>query len=114
MTTKRRSPPVWRPRRASGNGDSELCDRLPYSTSRNPLQLGPGTLAALRGIWWRQAGLGHRLPAEQGVIATNIGPHKPRLSELRRPKRRQQSSRSAFNGRACRCGFFATLENRKI
>ena len=30
--------------------------------------IGPGELAALRALWWHQAALGHRLPAERGVI----------------------------------------------
>ncbi len=33
-----------------------------------PRQIGPGELASLRAMWWRQAALGHRLPAERGVI----------------------------------------------
>ena len=30
--------------------------------------LGPEELAKLRALWWRWARLGHRLPAERGVI----------------------------------------------
>ena len=33
-----------------------------------PRPIGPGELAHLRAIWWRQAAMGHRLPAELGVI----------------------------------------------
>ena len=33
-----------------------------------PRPIGPGELAHLRAMWWRQAGLGHRLPAELEVI----------------------------------------------
>ncbi len=33
-----------------------------------PSQIGPGELASLRAMWWRQASTGHRLPAERGVI----------------------------------------------
>ncbi len=40
MTKRWRSPPDSGSRRASGNGDSELWDCPPYSTSRNPLQRG--------------------------------------------------------------------------
>ncbi len=28
----------------------------------------PDEIPELRGMWWRQAALGHRLPAERGVI----------------------------------------------
>ena len=35
--------------------------------------IGPGELAALRAIFWRQAALGHRLPAEIGVIVLEGG-----------------------------------------
>ena len=35
--------------------------------------IGPGELAALRALWWRQASAGHRLPAEIGVIAIEGG-----------------------------------------
>ena len=30
-------------------------------------------LPELRALWWRQAALGHRLPAEQGIIVITGG-----------------------------------------
>ena len=36
-----------------------------------PRPIGPGELAHLRAMWWRQAALGHRLPAERDVIVIN-------------------------------------------
>ena len=33
-----------------------------------PRPIGPGEIAQLRAMLWRQAALGHRLPAERGVI----------------------------------------------
>ena len=38
-----------------------------------PRPIGPGELAELRVMWWRQARLGHRLPAEIGIIAIEGG-----------------------------------------
>ncbi len=38
------------------------------------LPTGP-QLAEARALWWRQAALGHRLPAEIGVIAIEGGGH---------------------------------------
>ena len=38
-----------------------------------PRPIGPGELAELRSIFWRQAALGHRLPAELGVILLEGG-----------------------------------------
>ena len=35
--------------------------------------LGPGEFAQLRALWLRQAALGHRLPAEIGVIVLEGG-----------------------------------------
>ena len=35
--------------------------------------IGPGELAALRAMWWRQASAGHRLPAERGVVVIDGG-----------------------------------------
>ncbi len=44
--------------------------RLCACATREP---GPGELASLRAMWWRQAGAGHRLPAEIGVIVIEGG-----------------------------------------
>ena len=41
--------------------------KIPVSQLRHR-QIGPGELAALRGIFWRQAALGHHLPAELDII----------------------------------------------
>ncbi len=49
----------------SNNSDHNL--EIPVSQLRHR-PIGPGELAALRAMWWRQAGAGHRLPAEPGVI----------------------------------------------
>ena len=38
-----------------------------------PRPIGPGELAHLRVMWWRQAALGHRLPAQRGVILLERG-----------------------------------------
>ena len=38
-----------------------------------PRPIGPGELAELRLMWWRQARLGHRMPAEVGVIVVKGG-----------------------------------------
>ena len=38
-----------------------------------PRPIGPGEMAQLRVLWWRQAALGHRLPAEIGVIVIDGG-----------------------------------------
>ena len=38
-----------------------------------PRPIGPGEIAQLRAMWWRQAALGHRLPAEIGVIVLEGG-----------------------------------------
>ncbi len=40
-----------------------------------PRPIGSGELASLRALWWRQAALGHRLPAEIGVIVLEGGGH---------------------------------------
>ncbi len=47
------------------NSDPSL--KIPVSQLRHR-PIGPGELASLRALWWRQAALGHRLPAEIGVI----------------------------------------------
>ncbi len=33
----------------------------------------PDEIHELRALWWRQAALGHRLPAERGVIVVEGG-----------------------------------------
>ncbi len=53
---------------AAGSGDgSDHSLNIPVSQLRHR-PIGPGELASLRAMWWRQAGAGHRLPAEIGVI----------------------------------------------
>ena len=39
----------------------------------HPRPIGPGELAALRIIFWNQAALGHRLPAEAKIIVIEGG-----------------------------------------
>ena len=38
-----------------------------------PRPVRPGEVPELRALWWRQATLGHRLPAEQDVIVVDGG-----------------------------------------
>ncbi len=38
-----------------------------------PRPVRPDELPELRALWWRQAALGHRLPAELGVIVIEGG-----------------------------------------
>ncbi len=38
-----------------------------------PRPVRPDELRELRAMWWRQAALGHRLPAELGVIVIEGG-----------------------------------------
>ena len=38
-----------------------------------PRPVRPGEVPDLRALWWRQAALGHRLPAERGVIVISGG-----------------------------------------
>ena len=53
---------------AHGSGDGSD-DKLKIPVSQlAPRPIGPGELAALRVLWWRQASTGRRLPAESGVI----------------------------------------------
>ncbi len=49
----------------SDRSDTNL--EIPVSQLRHR-PIGPGELASLRALWWRQAALGHRLPAELDVI----------------------------------------------
>ena len=49
------------------NDGSDHSLNIPVSQLRHR-PIGPGELAALRTIFWRQAGAGHRLPAEIDVI----------------------------------------------
>ena len=78
-------PQPPRRRRGSPGGDgpsSEIiaadhCDRsdhtlnIPISQLHRPI--GPGELAALRAVWWRQASAGHRLPAEIDIVVIEGG-----------------------------------------
>ncbi len=58
---------------AIGSGDrSDTTLEIPVSQLRHR-PIGPGELAQLRAIFWRHAALGHRLPAERGVIAIEGG-----------------------------------------
>lgn len=50
---------------SSDNSDTTL--EIPISQLL-PRPIGPGELAALRARFWRQAALGHHLPAEIDVI----------------------------------------------
>ena len=53
---------------AAGSGDgSDHSLNIPVSQLRHR-PIGPGELASLRAMWWRQAALGLRLPAEIDVI----------------------------------------------
>ena len=52
---------------ASSSDGSDHGLEIPVSQLRHR-PIGPGELAALRAVWWRQRALGHRLPAEIGVI----------------------------------------------
>ena len=38
-----------------------------------PCPIRPDEIPELRALWWRQAVLGHRLPAETGVIVITGG-----------------------------------------
>ena len=64
--------------RASGSIAGIKSDRSEDSLTLDRVQLlhrpiGPGELASLRAIWWRQAGAGNRLPVERGLILINGG-----------------------------------------
>ena len=77
MPPDKRKPPA-RDRRLSegvllgGFDSSEHNLSIPVSQLR-PRPIGPGELAELRLMWWRQASAGHRLPAERGVIVIEGG-----------------------------------------
>ncbi len=45
---------------------------IPISQLRHR-PVGPGELAALRAVWWREASAGHRLPAGIDVIVIEGG-----------------------------------------
>lgn len=56
-----------------GSGDnSDTNLEIPLS-QLHPRPIRPGELASLGAMWWRQAGAGHRLPAEIGVIVVQGG-----------------------------------------
>jgi len=58
---------------AAGSGDGSD-NSLSFDPAQlHPRPIGPGELASLRALWWRQAALGHRLPAERGVILLEGG-----------------------------------------
>ena len=57
---------------ADSNDNSDPNLEIPVSQLR-PRQIGPGELASLRAVWWRQTALGHRPPAELGVIVVEGG-----------------------------------------
>ena len=38
-----------------------------------PRPIGPGEIAQLRALWWRQTALSHRLPAETNIIVMEGG-----------------------------------------
>ena len=56
----------------SNSDGSDTSLEIPLSQLRHR-PIGPGELASLRAMWWRQAGAGHRLPAEPGVIIVEGG-----------------------------------------
>ena len=56
--------------RSGDNSDATL--DLPVSQLL-PRPVRPDEIPELRGMWWRQARLGHRLPAEVGVIVIEGG-----------------------------------------
>ena len=79
MPPDKRKPPA-RDRRLSEGvllGGFDTSDHsLGILTSQlRPRPIGSGELASLRALWWRQAALGHRLPAEIGVIVLEGGGH---------------------------------------
>ncbi len=58
---------------ALGSGDiSEHSLSIPTSQLL-PRPVRPDELPELRAMWWRQVALGHRLPAELGVIVIEGG-----------------------------------------
>ncbi len=58
---------------ATGNGDNlDTSLDFPVSQLRHR-PIGPGELASLRAMWWRQAALGHHLPPEIDVIVVEGG-----------------------------------------
>ena len=77
MPPDKKKPPA-RDRRLSegvspgGFDTSEHTVNFPLSQLRSR-PIGPGELTELRAIFWRQAALGHRLPAEIGVIVITGG-----------------------------------------
>ncbi len=77
MPPDKRKPPA-RDRRLSEGvllGGFDTSDHsLGILTSQlRPRPIGPGELAELRAIFWRQRALGHRLPAEPDVIVIEGG-----------------------------------------
>ena len=70
-----------RPGEGAGASGTELSgskQHPEYITHLDPAQLIPRPVRAdeipeLRALWWRQRALGHRLPAEAGIIAIKGG-----------------------------------------
>ncbi len=58
---------------ALGSNDSSDHSLSLDRAQLRPRPIGPGELASLRALWWRQASTGHRLPAEFGVILLEGG-----------------------------------------
>ena len=58
---------------AAGSGDGFDHTRTISISQLRHRPIGPGELASLRAMWWRQAGAGCRLPAEAGIIAIQGG-----------------------------------------
>ena len=77
MPPDKRKPPA-RDRRLSegvllgGFDSSEHTVNFPISQLL-PRPVRPDEIPELRALWWRQAALGHRLPAEIGVIMLQGG-----------------------------------------
>ncbi len=70
---KRRAPPGGSrgaPLKSIALGSNDRPDNtvdLPVS-QLVPRRVRPDEIPELRALWWRQAALGHRLPAERGLI----------------------------------------------
>ena len=58
---------------ALGSGDGSEDSLILEFEQLRPRPIGPGELASLRGIFWRPAALGRRLPAELDVIVIEGG-----------------------------------------
>ena len=56
---------------ASGDGSEHSLDLLVSQLLPRPVR--PDEIPELRALWWRQARLGHRLPAEAEIIVIEGG-----------------------------------------